>query len=33
MLVPFPAELMTAYEVSKKVNSPAHNTPDVIERI
>ena len=33
MLVPFPAELMTAYGVSSKVNSPAHNTPDVIERV
>jgi putative SOS response-associated peptidase YedK len=33
MLVPFPAELMTAYEVSSKVNSPAHNTPDVVERV
>ena len=33
MLVPFPAELMTAYEVSSKVNSPAHNTPEVIERV
>jgi putative SOS response-associated peptidase YedK len=33
MLVPFPAEQMTAYEVSSKVNSPAHNTPDVIERV
>jgi putative SOS response-associated peptidase YedK len=30
MLVPFPAERMTAYGVSAKVNSPAHNTPDVI---
>jgi putative SOS response-associated peptidase YedK len=30
MLVPFPAERMTAYGVSSKVNSPAHNTPDVI---
>jgi putative SOS response-associated peptidase YedK len=33
MLVPFPAERMTAYEVSAKVNSPAHNTPDVMERV
>ena len=33
MLVPFPAERMTAYEVSSKVNSPAHNTPDVMERV
>jgi len=33
MLVPYPAALMTAYEVSPKVNSPAHNTPDVIERV
>jgi putative SOS response-associated peptidase YedK len=33
LLVPFPADLMTAYEVSTKVNTPAHNTPDVIERV
>ena len=33
MLVPFPAERMTAYEVSPKVNSPAHNTPDVMDRV
>jgi putative SOS response-associated peptidase YedK len=33
LLVPFPAERMTAYAVSTKVNSPAHNTPDVIERV
>jgi putative SOS response-associated peptidase YedK len=31
MLVPFPAELMRAYAVSLKVNSPAHNTPEVVE--
>ena len=33
MLVPFPAERMTAYEVSSKVNSPAHNTPDLVEHV
>jgi putative SOS response-associated peptidase YedK len=33
MLMPFPAERMTAYEVSSKVNAPAHNTPDVIEHV
>jgi hypothetical protein len=31
--VPFPADLMTAYEVSAKVNAPSHNTPDVIKRV
>ena len=33
MLAPFPAELLTAYTVSPKVNSPANNTPEVIERV
>jgi putative SOS response-associated peptidase YedK len=33
MLIPFPADRMTAYEVSTKVNTPAHNTPAVIERV
>jgi putative SOS response-associated peptidase YedK len=32
LLVPFPAELLTAYEVSPRVNSPAHNTPELIQR-
>jgi putative SOS response-associated peptidase YedK len=30
LLVPYPAALMTAYQVSSKVNSPANNTPEVI---
>ena len=30
LLAPYPAALMTAYEVSSKVNSPANNTPEVI---
>jgi putative SOS response-associated peptidase YedK len=30
LLRPFPADLMTAYEVSAKVNSPAYNTPEAI---
>ena len=33
MLAPFPAELLTAYKVSTKVNSPANNTPEVLERV
>src|SRR5262249_3912391 len=33
LLIPFPAERMTAYEVSTKVNSPAHNTPDVLQPV
>jgi putative SOS response-associated peptidase YedK len=33
MLAPFPAELLTAYEVSPMVNSPAHNTPQVMQRV
>lgn len=30
MLVPYPAERLRAYEVSAKVNSPAHNTPECV---
>lgn len=30
MLVPFPAELLTAYEVSTKVNSPAYDASELI---
>ena len=33
LLVPLPAELLTAYEVSPKVNSPASNTPDVLQPV
>ena len=33
LLVPYPAERMTAYQVSNKVNSPAFNTPEVVERV
>ena len=33
LLVPIPAELLTLYEVSTKVNSPAHNTPDVLQPV
>src|SRR5262249_25007748 len=33
LLVPFPADLLTAYEVSTKVNSPAHNSPDVLQPV
>jgi putative SOS response-associated peptidase YedK len=33
MLVPFPAERLTAYKVSTKVNAPAYNTPEVLQRV
>jgi putative SOS response-associated peptidase YedK len=33
LLAPFPAGLMTAYEVSAKVNSPAYNAPEAIRAI
>jgi putative SOS response-associated peptidase YedK len=33
LLVPLPAELLMAYEVSPKVNSPAYNTPDVLQPV
>jgi putative SOS response-associated peptidase YedK len=33
LLTPFPAGLMTAYEVSAKVNSPAYNTPEAIRAL
>jgi putative SOS response-associated peptidase YedK len=33
LLVPYPAQLMTAYQVSNKVSSPANNMPEVIERV
>lgn len=31
LLQPFPAELMRAYPISTRVNSPAHNDPEVLE--
>ena len=33
LLVPVPAELLMAYEVSPRINSPAYNTPDVLQPI
>lgn len=33
LLVPFPADRLMAYEVSAKVNSPAYNTPEAIQKI
>lgn len=33
LLVPFPAELMTMWPVSTRVNKPQNNTPDVVEEI
>ena len=31
LLRPYPAELMKAYPVSTKVNSPRNNSPDLIQ--
>lgn len=33
VLRPYPAELMTAYPVSPRVNSPANDDPTVVERV
>jgi putative SOS response-associated peptidase YedK len=33
LLLPFPADLMTVYEVSTRVNSPAYNTPDALQPV
>jgi putative SOS response-associated peptidase YedK len=33
MLIPFPAELITAYPMSTKINSPAYNTPDAVQPV
>ena len=33
LLVPFPADLLTLYEVSPKVNSPVYNTPDALHPV
>ena len=33
LLLPFDAELMTAYPVSRVVNSPAHDSPECIEPV
>jgi putative SOS response-associated peptidase YedK len=33
LLVPFPAELLMAYEVSPKVNSPAFNIPEALQPV
>jgi putative SOS response-associated peptidase YedK len=33
LLVPFPAELLTCYEVSPRVNSPAYNTPEALHPV
>ena len=30
LLVPFPADLLTLYEVSPKINSPVYNTPEAL---
>jgi putative SOS response-associated peptidase YedK len=32
LILPYPADLMTAYPVSKKVNSPNNDSPDLIQR-
>lgn len=33
LLVPFPADLLTLYEVSPKINSPVYNTPDALRPV
>jgi putative SOS response-associated peptidase YedK len=33
LLVPFPADILTAYEVSTRVNSPAYNTPEALQPV
>jgi len=33
LLVPFPADLLTLYEVSPKINSPTYNTPDALRPV
>src|SRR5262249_33536493 len=33
LLVPFPAELLTLYEVSPKINSPVYNTPEALHPV
>jgi putative SOS response-associated peptidase YedK len=33
LLIPFPADRLTAYEVSPKVNSPTYNSPDVLQPV
>jgi putative SOS response-associated peptidase YedK len=32
LIAPYPADLMTAYPVSTKVNSPNNDSPDLIQR-
>ncbi len=33
LLGPYPAHLMEAYPVSSRVNSPANDTPDLLESV
>ena len=33
LLVPLPAELLMAYEVSPQVNSPAFNVPEALQPV
>ena len=33
LLMPLPAELLMAYEVSSKVNSPTYNSPDLLQPV
>jgi putative SOS response-associated peptidase YedK len=33
LLVPFPADLLTLYAVSPKINSPTYNTPDALQPV
>ena len=33
LLKPYPAEMMEAYQVSRRVNSPSNNEPSIIEPV
>jgi putative SOS response-associated peptidase YedK len=33
LLAPFPADLLTLYEVSPKINSPVYNTPEALHPV
>jgi putative SOS response-associated peptidase YedK len=33
LLVPFPAHLLTLYEVSPRINSPVYNTPEALQPV
>jgi putative SOS response-associated peptidase YedK len=33
LFTPYPSDVMEAYEISTRINSPAHNSPDLIEPV